>query len=64
MGNVKLLQVLREFQEQGDAYQRAMFRHTGDVVYEEHLAFTAARERGYTDGDFERNGIDAAAAPC
>lgn len=64
MGNVKLLQVLREFQEEGDAYNRAMFRHTGDPIYEEHLAFTEARSRGYTDQDFERNGIDAAAAPC
>lgn len=64
MGNVKLLQVLREFQEKGDAYDRAMFRHTGDVVYEEHLAFTEARQRGYTNEDFQRHGIDVDLAPC
>ena len=63
MGNVKLLQILREFQSKGDAYDRAMFNHTGDAVYEEGLAVTEARARGYVDTDFVTHGIDTALLP-
>lgn len=63
MGNVKLLQILREFQSKGDAYDRAMFNHTGDAVYEEGLAVAEARSRGYVDTDFVTHGIDTALLP-
>ena len=51
MNNVKLLQVLHEFETRGEAWDRALYRHTGDPQYEYSLALSEARSRGYSDND-------------